>query len=643
MLVTKSTVRTCGARPLAALVLAFFAASAARAANPTDNPVATFYPGPEGYPAWTDGLRWSRVINMKTYAKGKTAFEKFERARDELAEGGGVLYYPAGTYDFTTMPPGRGLMLRHGVVIRGEAPKRRTLAAPGKLKLATKFVFPFLRRGGGQVPRDWNLIGLQTEKEKSLYNSTDHVGLAWVHLVGAAIFFGPEVDWGKTWGTAGALMSERVKKGWAGRRPDGTHPFDVLAGGGKRFRGAGKGRLVFGCVLEDAAVVDDFSDPGYGPNGFATQRYGARIAVYGTRVLVANNLLPRSRKNFRYRQRTKPPPARGQDRVILYDYGKTCGIDVNKELLLAAGDDGRCPGFFQEGVVVRDNWVFNHGHTGYSVAGTWFTITGNTNERAFLRSGDRVYGAGGWALTLDGWEVARPSSDNRSRAFDLAGRNLWVDGNRFANTGSSPGKDGEGIVCRAEGGTPLYSWAVTHNRHRRGTGSGGGLGGLDVDCHGLLIAWNQTPGWVGNLVKKQTRKMTDCAFVANQAGRVVPDKKAIARLGLPAPRTARTGGALAAPTQVTASVYQGDAVQVTWAAAPGEAIGFRVERRMGGRKWQVIAYRPPRLQGDPDNPQAWVDFTAPPGKELSYRVVAVNADDSDKGASRPTGIVTLGR
>ena len=69
--------------------------------KPTDNPIATFYSGPEGYPAWTDRISWKNVINMKKYAKGKTDFERFEKARDELSEGGGVLYYPAGTYDFT--------------------------------------------------------------------------------------------------------------------------------------------------------------------------------------------------------------------------------------------------------------------------------------------------------------------------------------------------------------------------------------------------------------------------------------------------------------------------------------------------------------------------------------------------------------
>jgi hypothetical protein len=425
---------------------------------------------------------------------------------------------------------------------------------------------------------------------------------------------------------------------WGRKILNGNHPFDSIVSGARKYKGAGKGRLVFGCVVEDAAVLNDFYDPGYGRNGFSTQDFSARIQVYGSRVLVANNLLPRSRKNFRYRQETN----RGS-RMVMYDYGKTCGIDINKELLHYARDKGKCPGYFEEGIVVRDNYVFNHGHTGFNISGNWVSITGNNNSRAFLRNNDRVYSVGPWTLTLDGWKVSVASSDNRSRAIDLAGRNLWIDGNRFTNTGSSPGADGEGIICRASSGTPIRSWAITHNTHQRGGGSIGSMGGADADCHGLLIAWNSTPGWVGNDVDRDDTKMTDCAFIANKSKRVLPDAKTVARLGLAAPLTVNPNSAPAPPTRVAASVYQDDAVKITWVAPSEKAIGFRVERRIADGKWQVIAYRPPRLQGDQDNPQAWVDFTAPPGKALTYRVLTINADDSDKGASQATRAITLSR
>ena len=134
-------------------ILCLISASASGAA-PTDNPVGAYYSGGEGYPAWTDRIRWASAINMKTYAKGKTDSAWFENARDELAaKGGGVLYYPAGTkvpqasrlwqwsgphsgdaratrwYDFSVGPMdgphGRGLMLPDC----GHSPHRDKLAA----------------------------------------------------------------------------------------------------------------------------------------------------------------------------------------------------------------------------------------------------------------------------------------------------------------------------------------------------------------------------------------------------------------------------------------------------------------------------------------------------------------------------------
>lgn len=616
-------------RSAAAVLLVLVVTPAVRSADPTDNPVATFYSGPEGYPAWTDSLRWSRVVNMKTYPKGKTAYEKFESARGELTDGGGVLYYPAGTYDFSTMPPGVGLMLVPGVVVRGEAPAGRPRAAAGKLDLPTKFVFAFRDRGGGRVPRDWNFIGLRPDDGKNI-KTRNHVGIAWVRLVGATVAFGPQVDWGKTWGTANSLLSGNIKKGWAVRDPSGTHPIDALAGGGKKYQGVGSGRLVFGCAFGDAAVLDDYTDPGYGPDGFTASPHCARVVAYGSRVLVANNLLPKSRKTFAHRQRTDKQMAQ-----VLFDYGNTCGIDINKGLLSEAAAGGKCPGYFEEGIVVRDNYVYNRGHTGFSIAGKWVTVTGNVNERAFPRSNPSA------VLTLDGYEVARPDSDTRSRAFDLAGRNLWIDGNRFTNTGSSPGAGGEGVVGRMPGGTPIFSWAITHNVHTRGLGSAGGMGGVGVDCRGLLVAWNQSPGWVGCQGTDTGMKLADCTFLANKCDRVVPDAKTAAKLGLKPPLTAAADPG-PAPTKVAAVVVDsGDAARVAWVSGSNSAAGFRVERRVAGGKWHPIAYRPPSRENDAGSPSEWVDFTAPPGKELTYRVIAIDAADSDKAASAPSAPVVL--
>jgi hypothetical protein len=244
-------------------------------------------------------------------------------------------------------------------------------------------------------------------------------------------------------------------------------------------------------------------------------------------------------------------------------------------------------------------------------------------------------------LTVNGWQCSGTTTDNKSRAFDLAGRNLWIDSNRFNNVGSNPGNDGEGVFGQAEGGTNIYSWAITRNTHLREQGAATSLGGWDVDCHGLLIGWNKLTGWVGNDAKHKGLKMVDCAFVANKGNGIRPDAKTQARLEIPAPLTDNKPASPAPPTKVTAAAYKDDAVKITWVDASDNEVGFRVERRIGEGKWYIIAYRPPRRESDSDNPQEWVDFTAPTGKELTYRVVAVAADDSDKGASKATAAVTL--
>jgi hypothetical protein len=220
-------------------------------------------------------------------------------------------------------------------------------------------------------------------------------------------------------------------------------------------------------------------------------------------------------------------------------------------------------------------------------------------------------------------------SDTLSRAFDLGGQNLWVDGNFYNNLGSA-GNDGEGILCQSHGGTDLFSWAVTHNRHEKGLGNSSYIGGWGVRVHGCLIAWNETAGWVGQAMP---RDECDAAYLANKCASV-SGKGGSAIVAPPA-------GKPAAPKDVKAEVYGGDAVKITWADAADNEIGFRVQRRFDGKAWTTIAYRPPHVQGHAANPQAWVDFCAPSGQSLQYRVVAIGVEDADDGASAPAEPVTL--
>ncbi|MDJ0686955.1 MAG: hypothetical protein QNJ41_00440 [Xenococcaceae cyanobacterium MO_188.B32] len=611
---------------------------------PTDNPIATYYNGNDGYPAWTDEIKWDNTIDMGTYTNGSDDFAKFENARDELyAQGGGVLYYPPGEYDFSAMPAdgfnGRGLMLKSGVVIRGATPIEDNIARDdGNLDLLTTFKFPWQTKAGGEVPRDWNFIGLMpTENESS--EDVSNVGLVWVNVVGGTLWWGPEREWGETWATAGGWKSDRVKPSWANRIPDGTHPWDAFAGSPTSGTevGIGKGRLVFGSSFTDSAVINNAIDEGFGKDGFYMAKFGPRIGVYGSRVLVANNTLPPSTKNFKYNQITN----NHSESTLLFDYGKTLGIDVNKSMLGAYQSDA---GYYAEGVAVIDNWVGNHGHKGYDLSGTWMTVRNNHNEREYLTENvPAIYGLDGtYELTLDGYRESQAGgsgsvSDNLSRAFDLSGKAIWVDRNTLNNTGSDPGNDGEGILWQRHGGTDINSVAITNNTHLQGSGEAGYFGGYDVHNYGHLSAWNQTPGWVGH-AKAGNNDLIDSAFIANNAeGGIRTDAGGIRDV-----ITADPLGSVSAPIKVTAKVQpEEDSVLITWEDTTTNEIGFRVERSIEGGEWTTIAYRPRQSMGSIHNQQAWVDFMAPRDRALRYRVVAIQSDDSNTGASKPTEAIAL--
>ncbi len=765
------------------------------AAVPTDNAVATYYHSTEGYPAWTDAIKWDNVIDMSAYANGATNFAKFESARDELAaKGGGVLYYPAGVYDFSEGPydgpNGRGLMLKSGVVIRGAAPAEVIDPQHGKLTLGTRFVFGFKKRdavaldagerarfylpsgitftddkgkaqtqdlvlsigvkdgklqqdvngylrdyatakitgtastemkdkdqlvtiaikleelpggakaegsytltlkqgdqlftgnfeGGlvGQIkkgtlqgriaksaaetPREWNVVGLCPPAGGRI-SDVKNVGICWVNMEGATVWFGLDMAWGPTWRTAKAWQSALVKDSWADRVPDGTHPMDAICGAetGKPYIPGATGRLIMGCVLQDSAVVNDsmtcgrtggsgvgpVHKLGFGPDGFYMAKFAPRIGAYGAQVFVAANVLPKSEgRNFKYLQSTvRGVPGSGNNfsfgpvskSIVLFDYNKICGIDVNKDMVnLSSGDAA----YYEPGVTVRDNYVYNNGHKGYNVSGSWVTLKNNTNDRDFLNGGRDPYGMYGWRLTLDGFVESASGgggvvSDNLSRAFDLGGRALWIDGSYYINTGSTPGNDGEGILCQAHGGTHINSWAITHNKHDKGEGSSSYMGGYNVQANGFLAAWNKDSGSVG-VINPGVNLILDTALVANEAATAPAAVDAKFDLILAAP-----AGVLTAPADVNA-VVDGPSVMVTWTDTTELEIGFRVDRSLdAGKSWTAIVYRPRHSKGTPENIQAWRDYTAPSGTAISYRVVAINDKDTDEGASTATAAVTI--
>lgn len=107
---------------------------------PTDNPYQTRYAAARH---WTGGIRWSKVVNARdvdSLLGPRNAIDsaRVHQAMQALsATGGGVLYFPAGTYTL-----GYDLRLPGGVVVRGATPRGEASALSDRYMLPTKFEFP---------------------------------------------------------------------------------------------------------------------------------------------------------------------------------------------------------------------------------------------------------------------------------------------------------------------------------------------------------------------------------------------------------------------------------------------------------------------------------------------------------------------
>lgn len=678
---------------IATLVLAV----APLCAQPTNNAVAVQY-GLGEYPAWIDDIQWENVINVTNDPRlsqtavrddpdaGERNFAVFEEARDILyADGGGVLYYPAGTYHFSLPdmgygpgigPLSRGLMLKKGIVIRGEPTSALTvmpqaisrnpeemLDTDHAMNPGTIFQFPFQTRGtvpanatgvngeaagsadaAGEVPTDWNFIGITTGENESGVSEVDHVGIVNVELVGGTIVFGFDSEWATHMGADGAKWEGNMFKvdwpagsaaegeDWINRVPNGEHYMDLINGrsGSTKAVMSGSGRLVMNVKITDGAPWNDMiyvdrttaDSTEVGADTFAHYRFAGRILAYGSDVFIANNVLAKPTRNFVHTQLQTIQGGGIEERDILFDYANHLGIDVNKSLL--GGNQGHPSvhvidgdGYFASNIVIRDNWVFNRGNKGFEVSGRHVVIRNNHNER-YVAANQFPYeyitnpeaypdateggdiNAGG--ISFDGWrwQSAESSSDYLSRGYDLGGMDVWVDACTVINTGSR-GNDGEAILGQRHNNLEVYSWAITNSKFGPYTiddspassngANSGYIGPYDMHVMGLFLTGNSGPGAIG-MLKPESNYMLDGTWFANDGPQNTPATGHSDDWLAPGKDEEPHTDAVEAPTLTAEELESGNGITLSWTDNSENELGFRVERSLNGDPWQTIAYRP---------------------------------------------------
>jgi hypothetical protein len=358
---------------VAFVVGSFLLPDAARGAElPTDNPVAACKL------KWTDGIKWSNVVSISDF-DGQTSAQRFGKAQAAVAAaGGGVVYFPPGVYTFA-----ESVYIRDGVVIRGADPVEVSDARDSRYSPPTRFEFP------KYVPK---LEGLGAPIETAF---------------------------------KGVYLEDVEKASGCGIVNVAINRGHIHFGEGADHK-CGRNRIVYGCVLRNAAVADP-KIPEDGQHAWQrfTQRHHAAIMVKASEnILVANNRLPESGDdNFLM----KGYLLKGKPFDVLFDYDNRPGLYINDFAIGGPGGDGpdgtpdTYPWGFRKGTVIRDNYVYCTGRCAIS-----FTGDGTVCANNVIRFKDDV-----WRPTATGANITKGSSTNDNRAVQMRGWRWKVIGNDY--------------------------------------------------------------------------------------------------------------------------------------------------------------------------------------------------------------------
>lgn len=405
-----------------------WAAPAAPEPIPTTDPAARYGIG------WTSEPAWARVVVVTNYA-GASWDERFAAAQADLsAQGGGVIYFPPGTYAFTNT-----LRLDSHVILRGGAPDRRGVrgerivsARDGEYLPSTRFRFPAFvpTREGTGTPVASAFKGIELRDP----DKTTHCGVVNLDLDHGHIKFGCDV-------------------------------YEIDARFAPGFKTYGRNHIVYGCRLTHAAIQDPRLPRSWQePWQRWTHRHNAAIDIRAAaNVLVANNLISESgpgdfpMPGFKIRRGgAADGPVTTRDDVV-FRYDNRPGIYVNYGTV--QGTPETHPHGFAPGLDIRENTVFCYGCLAIGFSGDG-TFCGHNVVR---------YKPGAYLPIFDGETDSHFTNNNR--AIEARGWRWTVAHNDYEvysntqYTGEFGGHYGdcEGLMHEAHGNTGIKASKLLYN------------------------------------------------------------------------------------------------------------------------------------------------------------------------------------
>lgn len=392
----------------------------AQATAPTNDPAADLKLG------WTASLPWQKVVDITTMP-GTDISAKLDAAQKRLAaEGGGVIWFPPGTYRF-----GDHIDLLNGIILRG-APPATSKDDPHKetYQLATRFEFPKyeFKASGTGTPIDTAFKAIR------LADPATASGTGIVHI---------DINRGHV----------LFKQG-----EDGT---------------CGKNRIILGNIVRNAAYADPgIPDVSIGQKPWQrhTWRFGAAIeAKSAENLLIARNRIPKSgdddftMNGYMVLDKNKQP---FEIDGVPFDYDNRPGIYANHASLGGPGGNGpdgtpeTHPDGFRKGVVIRGNYIFSTGRCAIGFSGDGTICSDN-----IIRFARDV-----WRPTATGRDLTNGSSTNDNRAMEIRGWRWTVSNNDYEvyRNWSFDKKyyinDGEGLMHEDHANSTVKDSILTGNK-----------------------------------------------------------------------------------------------------------------------------------------------------------------------------------
>ncbi|NEU71058.1 hypothetical protein PI95_000320 [Hassallia byssoidea VB512170] len=394
-----------------------------RSNAPQDNPITVKYK--DNAFSWTKNIKWNCVYNIK-YFPASTIDASFNAARDAAsANGGGVVYFPGGTYNFAD-----NIYLKDGVVIRGDTPAVND-AKSSSYNPATKLVFPQYKPSfsGSGTPNNTAFKKIFTTNP----NQDSNIGVVNVDINRAAIEF------------SSAENSDKITN---------------------------QNIIIFGVRSNNVAtpeprVPESFQNP--------WQRFSHRFAANIQIQAFANVLISNNRLNDAVTDNFDQPnyivkQLRGNSTVTYpegekakFNYTDHYGISLNrfsspKEL---PNDPNRFPNFFRKGLVIQDNWVYHTMRVAIHATGDNLIIRNNQIKD---EKNKQVW------IDPTGTKQPQNAATFENRAIDWSGWNVTIDGNDYEVSrhkiagGNYESIDGEGILIQeCCGGTSVNGVKISNN------------------------------------------------------------------------------------------------------------------------------------------------------------------------------------